>query len=936
LDLDLPRDQLIVLTGISGSGKSSLAFDTLYAEGQRQYVETLSTYARQFLQQLERPDVDVIEGLPPTICIDQRSGGHNPRSTVATVTEIYDYLRVMMARLGTLICYGCGKPIRQWSAEEIIDRLAEEPEGTRLVLLAPLVRGRRGQHADVLARVRKEGYVRVRINGQMYALDEVSVLAPRKVHHIEAVIDRVVVRPGVRQRLAESVEQALRLADGLVMVARSEATNGDPARSSPSTRRSAEHDELYSTRYACPDCGISYEEIEPRTFSFNSPYGACPACSGCGVERRFDPELVVPDPELSIAAGALAPYRNLRKSAWQRQRQAVQAYLESHGASLETPVSRLPRSVFSGLLEGDGGEFPGVLRLLEAEYATAVDPERLEFLETFRDELVCAACQGSRLRPEANHVFLAGKTVHQICCMTVKQARAFLEGLTFSQEQQPVGEPLRSEILRRLEFLEKVGADYLSLSRPADSLSGGELQRVRLASAVGSALIGVCYILDEPSIGLHPRDNQRLIEVLRTLRDRGNTVIVVEHDEAMIRCADHVVDMGPGAGSEGGRIVAQGPPSAIAAHPHSLTGRYLRGELRIAVPTKRRPFVKSRTLVLEGATANNLKNLTVAFPLGTLTCVTGVSGSGKSSLVNETLARAVARKLGMTAPRPGPHRALRGMKNIQKLIVVDQSPIGKTPRSNAATYLGVFDEIRKLFASCREARQRGFTSSRFSFNVQGGRCEACQGQGVQRIAMNFLPDLFVTCAECQGRRFNHQTLEVRYRDKSIADVLEMSVDEAAEFFGNLAAIRRPLDCLRQVGLGYLALGQPSNTLSGGEAQRVKLACQLARPESGATLYLLDEPTTGLHVDDVRKLLQVLQQLVDRGNTVIVIEHHPDVIKCADWVIDLGPGGGEDGGQIVAEGTPEQIASHPASFTGKFLKEYLETGLSEGQTRDEGR
>lgn len=918
IHVDLPRDKLIVITGPSGSGKSSLAFDTLYAEGQRQYVETLSTYARQFLQQLERPNVDVIEGLPPTICIDQRPGGHNPRSTVATITEIYDYLRVLMARVGTLLCYRCRRPIRHWSPEEITTRLADEPAGTRLVIMAPLVRGRKGQHTDVLERVRRAGFVRVRVDGTFYDIDNVPVLKPRKTHHIEAVVDRVTIRPNMHNRLAESVEQALRLGDGLLVVAR---LGNQPNHDTPYAH--GDHDELFSIHYGCPACGISYEEIEPRTFSFNSPYGACPACSGVGAQRRFDPELVIPDPTLSVQQGALAPYRALRTSQWKKQREAIVDYLMSKGASAETPIARLRPSVLEGLLHGEGQDFPGVLTLLEKEYATTVDDDRRDSLEAFRDDLVCSQCGGSRLRPEANHVLLGGKTIYEICCLSVGEARAFFDRLEFPPERQPVGEPLRAEIVRRLVFLEKVGVGYLALHRSADTLSGGELQRVRLASAVGSALVGVCYILDEPSIGLHPRDNHRLIDVLCQLRDRGNTVVVVEHDELMMRRADHLVDMGPGAGAEGGYVVAEGPPERIAAHQESLTGKYLRGELRIEVPARRRPFVKSRTLVIEGARANNLQDITVAFPLGTFICVTGVSGSGKSSLVNETLARAVARKLSMPTPRPGPFRALRGVRHIDKLIVIDQTPIGRTPRSNAATYLGVFDDIRKVFADSRQARQRGFTASRFSFNVPGGRCEACQGQGVQKIVMNFLPDLYVTCSECHGQRFNRQTLEVRYREKSIADVLAMTVDEAAKFFENFAHIFRPLDCLCQVGLGYLPLGQPSNTLSGGEAQRVKLAYQLARPDTGSTLYLLDEPTTGLHLDDIRKLLHVIQQLVDRGNTVIVIEHHPDVIKCADWIIDLGPEGGQQGGRVVVEGTPETVAAHPTSYTGQFLRAYLQ-------------
>jgi excinuclease ABC subunit A len=920
IDVDIPRQRLVVLTGPSGSGKSSLAFDTLFAEGQRQYIETLSTYARQFLNQLERPDVDLIEGLQPTICIDQRPISHNPRSTVATVTEIYDYLRLLMARVGETSCWQCQAEIRQLDPEEILDRLLALPDGTKAILLAPLVRGRRGQHREVLQQIRQAGFNRARVNGQVFEVESLPELAPRKAHDIEAVVDRIILRPGVRNRLAESLQLALRHGDGVLIVCRQQkvSTGGNGS-------ENGWHDELFSTRYACPQCGISYEEIEPRTFSFNSPYGACPECSGLGVKCEFDPELVLPDLNLSLDQGALAPYRGLRATQWRKWGEQLEQFTESKGLDWSEPLKDWKAGAVEKLLRGEGKKFGGVLLLLEKEYATATRADRKEQLERFRGDVVCSACQGSRLRPEANSVRLGGKTMLDITRMSVVDVAQFFADLEVDESIQPIAQPLIQEIRNRLSFLSKVGLDYLTLNRSADTLSGGELQRVRLASAIGSALIGVCYVLDEPSIGLHSRDNDRLIAALRELQRQGNTVLVVEHDEAMIRAADLIIDIGPRAGGEGGRIVALGTPEEVVAADHqSLTGGYLRGELTIPIPATRRSCAKSRSLVIEGVTANNLKNVDVAVPLQAFVCITGVSGSGKSSLINETLARALARKLGMTAPRPGPHRSLRGASQIDRMIEIDQSPIGRTPRSNPATYIGVFDEIRKVFAASRDAKQRGFRASRFSFNVKGGRCEGCQGQGVRKIEMNFLPDLYVVCGDCDGARFNAQTLAVRYRDKNIADVLAMSVDEAVGFFENFDQIHRALRCMQEVGLGYIYLGQPSNTLSGGEAQRVKLAAQLARQDTGRTLYLLDEPTTGLHFDDIRRLMDVLQQLVDRGNTVVVIEHHLDVIKCADWIIDLGPEGGAAGGHVVAAGPPEQIVECAASYTGQFLKRHLES------------
>ena len=913
LDLDIPRNRLVVVTGPSGSGKSSLAFDTLYAEGQRQYIESLSVYARQFLHQMERPDVDLIEGLQPTISIDQRAGTRNPRSTVATVTEVYDYLRLLFARLGEATCHRCGRAIGQQTPEEILDELLSLADGTRMMILAPMVRGRKGQHKDVLAAIRRAGFIRARIDGAVVDMDNPPELVRQRLHHIEAVVDRVVVRKGVRSRLAESIRLAVRHGDGLVLAAYEAKSKASGA---------VWHDRLFSTHYACPNCRISYEELEPRTFSFNSPYGACPSCEGLGVRVQFDRDLVVPDLSLSLSSGAIAPWKGASAAAVRRQKNHLRQFISAAGFRWNTLLAKLKRKTLQRLLEGDGQRFPGVLGLLEKEYATTASEANRQRLETFRAPVTCAACGGVRLRPEARSVRIGGKAIHEITAMTAAEGREFFGSLRFDEERRAIADPITSEIASRLEFMDGVGLDYLTLDRPADTLSGGELQRVRLATGLGSGLVGVCYVLDEPTVGLHPRDNQRLIAAIRNLQARGNSVLVVEHDETMIRRADWLIDLGPGAGRHGGRIVGLGPPGRIAEDRRSITGRYLAGDLKIPLPRRRR-VAKTRSITIEGVRTNNLKNVTVRFPLSALVCVTGVSGSGKSSLLNETLARALVRRLGGIAPKPGPHTSLRGVRPIDQVVQVDQSPIGRTPRSNPATYTGVFDEIRKVFAGTRDARQRGYRAGRFSFNVKGGRCETCQGQGQQKIEMNFLPDLYVTCPDCEGKRFNRQTLQVRYRDKSIDDVLQMRVDDAAVFFENFPAVARLLGSLQEVGLGYLTLGQSSITLSGGEAQRVKLATELGRVETGSTVYILDEPTTGLHFDDVKKLLDVLSRLVDLGNTVIVIEHNLDVIKSADWIIDLGPEGGEAGGRVVATGTPEQIAAVEGNYTGRYLQTVLD-------------
>jgi excinuclease ABC subunit A len=933
VDLDIPQWRLVVMTGLSGSGKSSLAFDTLLAEGQRQYIESLSTYARQFFDQMERPDVDLIEGLQPTVALDQRTTTNNPRSTVATVTEIYDFLRVLMARTGEVACPNCGTAISQQTPVEIQQAILALPEQSKVMILAPMVRGRKGRHSEVLDLVRKEGFVRVRIDGLTYELEDVPELKAQQRHDIDAVVDRVIIRPGIENRLSESVRLALKHGDGALRTATltpeaKVAANGH-ANGAASTAENGWEERVFSTRYACPDCKTNLTEIEPRTFSFNSPYGACPACEGLASREGFVPELVIPDESQSLSAGAVAPWRGATAEARKSQHALLDAWLAQAKLDWETPLEAWSAKAREQLMQGDGGKFVGLLAHLEMDYAAAKNDAALSKLAEFRGPVPCPECGGSRLRPEARSCRLGGLAIHEITALPIERARQFFADLKFPPTMQPVGEPLTAEIARRLDFLAEVGVEYLTLDRAADSLSGGEMQRVRLATGIGSGLVGVLYILDEPSIGLHPRDNARLIESLRKLQQQGNTVLVVEHDEAVIRAADWLVDVGPGAGDRGGTIVAQGTPAAVAADPDSITGGYLSGRLRIEPPAQRRKPAKTRMLELEGATLHNLKNVDVQIPLGLFSCITGVSGSGKSSLIIDTLGAALARKLNGALTRPGPYRALRGVAKLERLIHVDQSPIGRTPRSNPATFTGMWDEIRRVFAGTKHAKQHGYKIGRFSFNTKGGRCEHCQGQGVERIEMRFLPDLFVTCPVCHGRQFNRQTLAVRYRDRSIADVLAMPIDEAVAFFENHPSIHRMLTSLVDVGLGYLTLGQRSTTLSGGEAQRIKLAAELGRPSSGPTLYILDEPTTGLHTDDVGRLLRVLQQLVELGHTVLVIEHHLEMVKCADWVIDLGPDGGGAGGQVVVAGTPEEVAACEASHTGRWLRELLQAAPGYG-------
>ena len=924
VDVDLPRDSLVVITGLSGSGKSSLAFDTIYAEGQRRYVESLSAYARQFLELMQKPDVDSIEGLSPAISIEQKTTSRNPRSTVGTVTEIYDYMRLLYARIGVPYSPVTGLPIESQTVSQMVDRIMAMPEGTRLYLLAPIARGKKGEFRKELADLRKRGFQRVRVNGEMLEIDEVPALDKKLKHDIEVVVDRVVVREGLGTRLADSIETALGLSDGLLF-----AENADGGERT-----------TFSAKFACPESGFTIEEIEPRLFSFNNPYGACPACDGLGEKLYFDPELVVPDERLSLREGAVGPWAG---STSQYYAQTLDSICRHFKAKMDTPWKDLPEAVRRTILFGSDGKpitmtyddglrsyetnkpFEGVVRNLERRWKETESAWMKEELGKYQSSQPCEACGGARLKPEALAVKVRGLNISQVAAKSIREARDwFLElDAHLTQKQRDIAHRILKEINERLGFLNNVGLDYLALDRASGTLSGGESQRIRLASQIGSGLTGVLYVLDEPSIGLHQRDNDRLLETLKRLRDLGNTVLVVEHDEDAIRQADYLVDMGPGAGVHGGTVVAQGTPDEVKANPNSITGQYLTGRRSIPVSTFRRPGHKDQSLEVVGARSNNLRNVTAKIPLGTFTCVTGVSGGGKSTLVIETLYKALAKRLMGAREHPGEHDAIRGLEFLDKVIDIDQSPIGRTPRSNPATYTGAFTPIRDWFAGLPEAKARGYGPGRFSFNVKGGRCEACQGDGVIKIEMHFLPDVYVTCDVCHGKRYNRETLEILYKDKSIADVLDMTVEEAAEFFRAVPSIRDKMDTLARVGLGYIHVGQPATTLSGGEAQRVKLAKELARRATGRTLYILDEPTTGLHFEDVRKLLEVLHALVEQGNTVLVIEHNLEVIKTADWIIDLGPEGGAGGGEIVAAGTPEDVAENPRSHTGHYLRPYLE-------------
>ena len=938
VDLDIPRDALVVFTGLSGSGKSSLAFDTIYAEGQRRYVESLSAYARQFLGQMDKPDVDFIEGLSPAISIDQKSTSRNPRSTVGTITEIYDYLRLLYARIGQPHCPNCGRPIARQTAEQIVDQVHELPSGTRFQVLAPVVRGRKGEYGALFQQLSTEGYARVRVDGEVHQIDEVPRLEKQKKHSIEVVVDRLVQKEDMRRRLADSIETALQLADGLAMI------EIVPTRESIEQAREAGLPEpqaetlVFSEHLACAHCGLSFEQLAPRNFSFNSPYGACETCSGLGTQLTVDPEMVIGDPDLSVEDGVVLPWGTGAQSNYYQQ--LLRATVRHAGGDPSTPWRELPDAVKQAVLHGVEGrvqvsytnrygrrrsykaQVEGVIPSLLRRHAETDSDHVRQQVEQYMREVPCPACDGKRLKPIVLAVTIGGRSIAELTAASVAEADAFVSGLALSDREQLIGARVIKEIRARLQFLLDVGLEYLTLDRPSGSLSGGEAQRIRLATQIGAGLVGVLYVLDEPSIGLHQRDNERLIETLIRLRDLGNTLIVVEHDEATIEAADHVVDIGPGAGEHGGEIVHSGSVEGLKRLTRkSLTGAYLSGERKIPIPTERRA-IDGSALVVEGATEHNLQDVTVAFPLGAFTCVTGVSGSGKSTLVNEILSRVLMRHVYGSRALPGRHLRTTGLEHVDKAVVVDQSPIGRTPRSNPATYTGVFDRIRQLFASTQEAKVRGYQPGRFSFNVKGGRCESCRGDGTIKIEMHFLPDVYVPCEVCKGRRYNRETLEVHYKGKTIAEVLQLSIDEALEFFTNIPAIAGYMQTLHDVGLGYVRLGQPATTLSGGEAQRVKLATELRKRYNGQTVYILDEPTTGLHFEDIRRLLDVLHRLVDKGNTVIVIEHNLDVIKTADHLIDLGPEGGNGGGMIVVAGTPEEVAATPASYTGKFLRDLL--------------
>lgn len=923
IDVDIPRNEFVVLTGLSGSGKSSLAFDTIYAEGQRRYMESLSSYARQFLGQMEKPNVERIDGLSPAISIDQKSTNRNPRSTVGTVTEIYDYFRLLYARIGIPHCPSCGREIRKQTVDQMTDQIMGMPEGTRIQLLAPVVRGRKGEHVKIFDRAKRSGYVRVRVDGSMYELSEEIKLDKNIKHNIEIVVDRLVVKPGIERRLTDSIENVLALAEGLLVV---DIIGGEPMN--------------FSQSFSCPDCGISISEIEPRSFSFNNPFGACPECFGLGYKMEFDVDLMIPDKRLSINQGAITV------TGWQScndktsfTNAILQALCKEYGFDLDTPFEEYPEKIQNVLIYGTGGRevnvhysgqrgqgvypvaFEGLIRNVERRYReTGSDTMKQEY-ESFMRITPCKVCGGMRLKRESLAVTVCGKNIYEITSMSIRNLHEFLKGMELTKQQQLIGKQVLKEIRARVGFLIDVGLEYLSLSRATGTLSGGEAQRIRLATQIGSGLVGVCYILDEPSIGLHQRDNDKLLSTLKNLKDMGNTLLVVEHDEDTMLAADHIVDIGPGAGSHGGQVIAQGTAEEIMQVADSVTGQYLSGKLQIPVPElRRKPTGK---LTVQKAAENNLKNINVDFPLGVLTCVTGVSGSGKSSLVNEILYKHLARDLNRAKTLPGKHAGIKGIEQLDKVIDIDQSPIGRTPRSNPATYTGVFDQIRDLFASTADAKAKGYKKGRFSFNVKGGRCEACCGDGIIKIEMHFLPDVYVPCEVCGGKRYNRETLDVKYKGKSIFDVLDMTVEEAVDFFENVPSIRRKIETLNDVGLSYIKLGQPSTTLSGGEAQRIKLATELSKRSTGKTIYILDEPTTGLHFADVHKLTEILHKLVDGGNTVVVIEHNLDVIKTADYIIDIGPEGGDKGGTVIAKGTPEEVAQNKDSYTGAYVKKMLE-------------
>lgn len=922
IDVDIPRNELVVLTGLSGSGKSSLAFDTIYAEGQRRYMESLSSYARMFLGQMEKPDVEKIEGLSPAISIDQKSTNRNPRSTVGTVTEIYDYFRLLYARIGIPHCPNCGRPIARQTVDQMVDQILALPEGTKIQLLAPVVRGRKGEHAKVLERAKRSGYVRVRIDGNLYDLSEEIKLEKNIKHNIEIVVDRLVVKDGITARLTDSVENTLALAEGLLIV---DVIGGEPM--------------TFSQSFSCPDCGISVSEIEPRSFSFNNPFGACPDCFGLGYKMEFDVDLMIPDKELSINQGAIVV------TGWQSctdkgsfTNAILQALCKSYNFSLDTPFEEYPESVKNIILHGTDGKtvdvyyegqrgkgvypvaFEGLIKNVERRYRETGSETMKQEYESFMQFTPCKLCGGMRLKREALAVTVADKNIYEITALSITGLQEFLNNLSLTKNEELIGGQILKEIRARVGFLVNVGLGYLSLSRATGTLSGGEAQRIRLATQIGSGLVGVCYILDEPSIGLHQRDNDRLLAALKNLRDLGNTLIVVEHDEDTMREADYIVDIGPGAGSHGGEVVACGTAEEIMKIPESITGQYLSGALKIPVPAVRKK--PTGWITVQDAQENNLKNIDVDFPLGVMTVVTGVSGSGKSSLVNEILYKHLAKKLNRARTIPGKHKGIKGVEQLDKVIAIDQSPIGRTPRSNPATYTGVFDQIRDLFAATADAKAKGYSKGRFSFNVKGGRCEACSGDGIIKIEMHFLPDVYVPCEVCGGKRYNRETLDVKYKGKSIYDVLDMTVEEALPFFENVPSIRRKIETLNDVGLSYVKLGQPSTELSGGEAQRIKLATELSRRSTGKTIYILDEPTTGLHFADVQKLVEILQKLTEGGNTVVVIEHNLDVIKTADYIIDIGPEGGDGGGTVIAKGTPEEVAANPASYTGKYIKKML--------------